>query len=170
MRLLLFCVDLKALFVVSLHICSQLYTAVGLLLWWCCSCTQQWVYLGGGVAVVHSSGFTFVVVLQLYTTVGLPLWWCCSCTQQWVYLCGGVAVVHNNGVTLVMVLQLYTTVVLYHWRELPQVSFLSGQKFCCNTTHLLSWQKYACRDKIMFVTTKYFCCDKNYTCAISCQW
>ena len=29
----------------------------------------------------------------------------------------------------------------YHWRELPQVSFLSRQKFCC-------------RDKIMFVATK----------------
>ena len=61
------------------------------------SCTQQWVYFCGGVAVVHNSGFTLVVVLQLYTAVGLPLWWCCSCTQQWGYLGDGVAVVHNSG-------------------------------------------------------------------------
>ena len=42
--------------------------------------------------------------------------------------------------------------VMYRWRELPQVSFLSRQKFC--------GQKYACREesfvakKIMFVATK----------------
>ena len=37
----------------------------------------------------------------------------------------------------------------YHWRELPQVSFLSRQKFC--------------RDKIMFVATN-ICRDKNIFC------
>ena len=54
-----------------------------------------------------------------------------------------------------------------HWRELPQVSFLSRQKLCrCNTcfsrqtgvfldkTRLLLRQKYACRDKRIFVATK----------------
>ena len=40
-----------------------------------------------------------------------------------------------------------TIVCFYHWRELPQVSFLSRQMFC--------------RDKIMFVATKYFCHDKH---------
>ena len=42
--------------------------------------------------------------------------------------------------------------VLCHWRELPQVWFLSRQKFCCNK-HVF------CRDK------KYvFCCDKTRVC------
>ena len=46
----------------------------------------------------------------------------------------------------------------YHWRELPQVSFLL-------------WQRRICRDKMCFVTTKlslwllfwqaYFCCNKH---------
>ena len=66
----------------------------------------------------------------------------------------------------------------YHWRELPQVSFLSRQKFCRRTrvcrdkTRLLSRQKYACRDKTFVVTNispdkhklfsrqAYFCRDK----------
>ena len=56
---------------------------------------------------------------------------------------------------------------LYHRRELPQVSFLSWQKFCCNKTRvchnktcLLLRQKYACLgqnfccNKILFVMTK----------------
>ena len=37
---------------------------------------------------------------------------------------------------------------VYRWWELPQVSFLSRQK-------------YACRDKT-FVATKYFCCDITF--------
>ena len=49
----------------------------------------------------------------------------------------------------------------YHWRELPQVSFLSRQSFlllsrqrvCRNKTGLLSRQKYGCCDKT-FVETK----------------
>ena len=36
----------------------------------------------------------------------------------------------------------------YHWWEVPQVEFLSWQKFCC--------------DKHVFVATKnVFCCDRN---------
>ena len=80
-----------------------------------------------------------------------------------------------------------TTYHLYHWRELPQVSFLSRQMFCRGTrlfvsmfavTKLLSQQNYVsrqnifvvthiCRDKNVFVTTKvlsrqaYFCRDKR---------
>ena len=60
----------------------------------------------------------------------------------------------------------------YHWRELPQVSFLSRQNayFCHDKTHLLSRQKYACRDKnnkhVFFVTnicrSKRFCPGKKY--------
>ena len=67
----------------------------------------------------------------------------------------------------------------YRRWELPQVSFLSRQKFChymhvCrNKTWLLSWQKYACCDKTCydkhifsdkhnFVMTKHvFCCKKS---------
>ena len=74
-----------------------------------------------------------------------------------------------------------------HWRELPQVSFLSWEKFCRNkhvfvtpglvpsfvaTKVCWSWQNlsrqtYFCHDKIMFIATKvvsrqaYFCHDKH---------
>ena len=59
-------------------------------------------------------------------------------------------------------------VSLYHCRELPQVSFLQWQKFCCdknvrqNTSFVatkvcLSRQKYACCDKHVFVATNTFC-------------
>ena len=65
-----------------------------------------------------------------------------------------------------------------HWWELPQGSFLSRQKFCCDKhvcrdkhifvvtkvllqqTRLSSWRKYACHDK-SFVATKIFGCDKQ---------
>ena len=46
----------------------------------------------------------------------------------------------------------------YHWRELPQVSFLLRQMFCCNKTLF-------CCDKSMLVMTKKLCHDKpNYVC------
>ena len=72
----------------------------------------------------------------------------------------------------------HTDVKDYHWRELPQGSFLSRQKLCCDKhvcrdkhifvvtkvllqqTRLLLWWKYACHDK-SFVATKIFCCDKQ---------
>ena len=47
---------------------------------------------------------------------------------------------------------------VYHWQELPQVSFLSWQTrvtkhiFCCNKSVL--FVKKNCGDKIMFVVTK----------------
>ena len=75
--------------------------------------------------------------------------------------------------------------VNYHWRELPQVSFLSRQAFCCDkhvflvtkyvkimlhtfvaTNTCLSGQTF-CRDKYNFVATNvlsrqaYFCHDKK---------
>ena len=75
---------------------------------------------------------------------------------------------------------LWVQVWVYHWRELPQVSFVSWQKFChdkcvCHgKTCLLLWQKYACHDKTLFrqnnfVATKVLlwlsqtniCHDKN---------
>ena len=55
----------------------------------------------------------------------------------------------------------HDTVNIYHWRELPQVSFLSRQKFCHQKTHLLSWQKYACRNKHVF-TESNICRDKSF--------
>ena len=55
----------------------------------------------------------------------------------------------------------------YHWRELPQVSFLSRQK----TNTCLLRQKYFCRDKRIFVLRNiilsrqaYFCRDKRVCC------
>ena len=82
----------------------------------------------------------------------------------------------------------------YHWRELPQVSFLLWQNFCwdkhiCRDKYL-SWPKKFCRDKIMFVTASIllswqktcfvmtstcflwqnFCRNKYYTCCSSRQW
>ena len=50
--------------------------------------------------------------------------------------------------------------VIYHWRERPQVSFLSRQKYACrDKTFLvakvcLSRQNYVCRSKHVFVATK----------------
>ena len=57
---------------------------------------------------------------------------------------------------------LFRTAVACHWRELPQVSFLSRQTFCrdkltrvCRDRRcLLSRQKYVCRDRHIFVATK----------------
>ena len=50
----------------------------------------------------------------------------------------------------------------YHWRELPQVSFLSRQKLCLD--------KYVfCRDKSVLATTKV-CRDKNILVATSILW
>ena len=46
--------------------------------------------------------------------------------------------------------------VVYHWHELPQVSFLLRQKFCCekDNTCVRSYHKYYfCRNKT-FVATK----------------
>ena len=82
----------------------------------------------------------------------------------------------------------------YRWQELPQVTFLSQQKFCrdkhmfvsksnifcCNkimlvVTKLLSWQNYVCHNNT-FVVIKlllwqaYFCRDKNDTCGSSHKW
>ena len=43
----------------------------------------------------------------------------------------------------------------YHWRELPQVSFLSRQTRVSRvTTRLVATKVCFCRDKIMFVATK----------------
>ena len=43
----------------------------------------------------------------------------------------------------------------YHWREMPQVSFLSWQNFC--------------HDKITFVATEYFCHDKTFVMTYICH-
>ena len=47
-----------------------------------------------------------------------------------------------------------TRTIYYHWRELPQVSFLSREKYAC--------RDIPCCDKIMFVATKYFCRGKTF--------
>ena len=65
---------------------------------------------------------------------------------------------------------------LYHWQELPQVSFLSQQKICHDKhefkTCPLPWKMYACSDKtfvvtnlcLSFVATKIFCHNKHVFC------
>ena len=80
---------------------------------------------------------------------------------------------------------------VYHWRDLPQVSFLSWQKFClcCDksmlvVTKVLSWQNYVyrnkicqqnlCHDKYLLQQTilshqAYFFHDKHKTCLLSGQ-
>ena len=60
-------------------------------------------------------------------------------------------------------------VVIYHWQELPQVSFLSRQKFCRNKHMFVATKNTsfvttkACLLRKTFVTTNMclFCCDKN---------
>ena len=49
---------------------------------------------------------------------------------------------------------LFIVFICYHWSELPQVPFLSQQKFFRDKTDLLSPQKYACRDKNFAATKK----------------
>ena len=59
---------------------------------------------------------------------------------------------HQQDVTSVRCAS--TLADVYHWWELPQVSFLSRQtRVCRDKTRLLSRQKYACRDK--HVRAKY---------------
>ena len=69
----------------------------------------------------------------------------------------------------------------YHWQELPQVSFLLWQKFCCDkhvfiATNTCLWQqntsfaatqKYACCDKF-FLRQDYVCCDKSFVVTNTC--
>ena len=58
----------------------------------------------------------------------------------------------------------------YHWRELPQVSFLSRQTRVSRvTTRLVATTVCFCRDKIMFVATKYFCRDKSFVTTNICR-
>ena len=57
---------------------------------------------------------------------------------------------------------------MYHWRELPQVSFLSWQKNCCNKhmfvmTNMcfdkhMFWQTHVWHDKRVFVATTHIFC------------
>ena len=54
--------------------------------------------------------------------------------------------------------------VVCHWRELPQVSFLSCQNGSFVATKVCLPCQNFCRDKIMFVATKYFCHNKSSTC------
>ena len=42
--------------------------------------------------------------------------------------------------------------LIYHWRQLPQVPFLSRPRFCRDKTCLLSRQTRVCRDKTFVVT------------------
>ena len=49
----------------------------------------------------------------------------------------------------------------YHWLELPQVSFLSRQKFCRHKHVFVTTKHIFCRDKSRIVATKIFCRDKH---------
>ena len=48
---------------------------------------------------------------------------------------------------------------IYHWRELPQVSFLSRQEFCCDKHVFVATKDVFCRDKHM--RDAYFCRHKH---------
>ena len=71
--------------------------------------------------------------------------------------------------------QTVRTSLIYHLRELPQVSFLSQQKFC-RDKHVFVVTKYVfwC-DKSMLVATKllsqqtYFCCNKTFVVSNICR-
>ena len=43
--------------------------------------------------------------------------------------------------------------VFYHWRELPQVSFLSRQMFCRDKHAFVATKDVFCRNKHVFVVT-----------------
>ena len=51
----------------------------------------------------------------------------------------------------------------YYWRELPQVSFLSRQKFCLDKYVFDEAKHVFCRDKSMLATTKLLSRQK-YAC------
>ena len=66
----------------------------------------------------------------------------------------------------------YVLPLLYHWRELPQLSFLSRQTGVCLDKHVFVETKHVfCRDKIMFVETIFlrqiFCRNKHVFFATS---
>ena len=56
----------------------------------------------------------------------------------------------------------------YHWRQLPQVSFLSQQKFCHDKHEFAATKHVFCRDKSTLVITKLLskqtrvCHDKSF--------
>ena len=57
----------------------------------------------------------------------------------------------------------------YHWRELPQVSFLSRQMFCRDKQLFVS--QMCCRDKHVFVATKHVICrNKSMLVATKRLW
>ena len=77
--------------------------------------------------------------------------------------------------------------VIYHWRKLPQVSFLSQQKFCPDKHAFVMTKHIFCRDKSMLVVTKLimlvvtklsfvmtdicqdkhnFCCNKSFVTSL----
>ena len=68
--------------------------------------------------------------------------WQVLCQHIWVELLAGVESVHKKKVAD------------YHWQELPQVSFLSWQKFCHDKHMFVMTKHIFCRDKSMLVVTK----------------
>ena len=55
-----------------------------------------------------------------------------------------------------------------HWRQLPQVSFLSRQNTSFVATKVCLPRQNFCRHKIIFVATKYFCHDKTFVATSTC--
>ena len=44
--------------------------------------------------------------------------------------------------------------VIYHWRKMPQVSFMLQQKFSCYKHVFVTWQTGVCHNKSLLVMTK----------------
>ena len=123
--------------------------------YWSCIHSQtlahstHWLY-------THSQMFTH---LACWVAGSTPLWW----QRRWPLT--GYMLTAGSFIMLT-----YTTggkegghslVIHYHWRELPQVSFLLRQKFCCDK-HNLSRQKYACWNKTFVVTKVANICRDNH--------
>ena len=104
----------------------------------------------------------------------LSLWWYPIIKGlKRAYLLNNTPLVTPHWMTL-SILLFHNWKHLILWRELPQVSFLLRQKFCCDkrwtyaccdktfdVTKLCLSQQNICHDKHNRVTTNFCCCDKH---------
>ena len=56
----------------------------------------------------------------------------------------------------------------YQWQELPQVSFLLQQNFCCNKHVFVMTNTYLSQENISFVMTKTCFCNKSFVMTKLC--
>ena len=141
--------------------------------------------------------FSLLLVLEVNTIAKKErkkcsvLWVCvqCHCMCCYVYWNGADICQRSHSVYCTdqwwcITIQLHFTEDIYHWQELPQVSFLSWQKFCCDkltfvmTNMCLLLLNIFCRNKSMLDMTclsqqTWFCHNKSFVEAsilLSCQF